>query len=395
MWRELGEGGVTALGATTLFGTGYLARLALAARPQSRSIPPVVLRLDVIIPAHNEAAGIGATLESLSAAAYPVESRRLIVIADNCDDATAERAREGGALVLERHDLTRRGKGHALAHGFAWSARDGWAEGVVVVDADSDVNPAFFSALAGRLAAGAQAVQADYRIRNVGDGWRTRLMEVAFALQHTTRSLGRERLGWSCGLRGNGMAFRPSVLAAVPYAAFSMVEDIEYGIQLGLSGVRVEYAHDAVVRGDMPSAAGAARTQRERWERGRTALRAQWTGPLARATVRGAPLAGDLLCDLVVPPLATVGVLTAGGLVAALLLWSSGSSPWVVLPHLVAMGALLAYLARGLQRTGRPWAAFVALCCAPWYIVWKFLGVRPTSAARDGEWVRTPRPADS
>jgi 1,2-diacylglycerol 3-beta-glucosyltransferase len=394
VWRDLGVGVITGASAVTAIATGYLARLALAARPRRLRGEAAPWRIDVIIPAHNEAAGIGATLESLAAVDYPTDRLRIVVVADNCTDDTADRARAMGVQVLERQDTTRRGKGYALAHAFAWSAGDGWAEAVVVIDADSDVNAGFFTAISRQLADGAESVQADYRIRNAGEGWRTRLMEVAFALQHTTRSLGRERLHWSCGLRGNGMAFRSDVLQRVPYAAFSQTEDIEYGIELGMAGVRVRYAGDAIVRGDMPTNAAAARLQRERWELGRAALKRKWRGPLFRALLDGQPLAGDLLLDLLVPPLATVALVAGMLLLAAGALVWTGAPWWVLIAPVVAMIGLLLYVSRGVLLTGHPGAALAALLFAPVYVVWKLLGLGRRAAARDGEWVRTPRPAD-
>jgi len=61
-------------------------------------------------------------------------------------------------------------------------------------------------------------------------------MHIAFTLFHDVRSRARERLGASAGLRGNGMAFPLATLHEVPYDAFSLVEDVEYGIRLGLAG---------------------------------------------------------------------------------------------------------------------------------------------------------------
>src|SRR4051812_22881950 len=69
-------------------------------------------RLAVLIPAHNEQAVISATLAALMPT-VPVGSR-VIVVADNCTDATAASAREFGAEVVERQDASRRGKGFAL-----------------------------------------------------------------------------------------------------------------------------------------------------------------------------------------------------------------------------------------------------------------------------------------
>ncbi len=383
-------------GSVSLLATGYLARLALAAQSSPAPRPSTSPRIDVIVPAHNEANGILATIESLLLADYPRAQMRVVVVADNCTDDTAAIARAAGATVLERTDAQRRGKGYALAHAFAWSAADGFADAVVVIDADTSVSSGTLGALASHLAAGAGAVQADYRVRNADDSWRTRLMELAFTLHHTVRSLGRERLGVSCGLRGNGMAFPLSTLARVPYHAFSVVEDVEYGIQLGLAGVRVVYAPGAEVRGDMPTGGGeAARAQRERWEDGRRALRAKWTRPLARVAWRPQPFAFDLLADLLVPPLAAIAVTVLAGVTLSTVAVLVGWSRWSALPWALSAVALLVYIVQGIRLTDHPSAAVRALVWAPVFVVWKLFGRRRGNAAQKGEWVRTTRSAES
>ena len=94
--------------------------------------------LAVLVPAHNESAHLAPTLANLQAQLAPGD--RLLVVADNCDDDTAECARRAGAEVVERHDRSRRGKGYALAHGVAHLSR--CPPGMVlVVDADCQLSP--------------------------------------------------------------------------------------------------------------------------------------------------------------------------------------------------------------------------------------------------------------
>ena len=62
----------------------------------------------VLIPAHNESYGLVATLYSIKAQLQPQD--RLLVVADNCSDDTAEVAKNSGAEVIERQDLKNRGK---------------------------------------------------------------------------------------------------------------------------------------------------------------------------------------------------------------------------------------------------------------------------------------------
>ncbi|MEY2654827.1 MAG: hypothetical protein RLZZ524_1855, partial [Pseudomonadota bacterium] len=183
----------------------YLLGLTLlSGRPRRPPAAPPRLRLDIIVPAHDEAALIGRTVASLLAVDWPADLRRVCVVADNCTDDTAERARAAGAVVWARDDPSLRGKGHALAHGFEASRREAWADAVLVVDADSTVSANLLRACADRLERGAQVVQVHHGVLNAQDSWRTRLMAIALEAFHRVRSRGRERLGLSCGLRGNG-----------------------------------------------------------------------------------------------------------------------------------------------------------------------------------------------
>ena len=76
--------------------------------------PAELHRYAVLISARNEELVIGNLLDSISAQDYPSRLVRVFVIADNCTDKTAEIARHAGAIVYERNDLTKIGKGYAL-----------------------------------------------------------------------------------------------------------------------------------------------------------------------------------------------------------------------------------------------------------------------------------------
>ncbi|MFW5878249.1 MAG: glycosyltransferase family 2 protein, partial [Myxococcota bacterium] len=158
-------------------GCAYLGLLAVLAR--RRGAAPAEREstiFDVIIPAHDEEEGIGATVDSISRVDYPTSRRRIIVVADNCSDDTAAIAKKHGAVVWERRNPRLRGKGYALAWAFDRSLDEDLADAVVVIDADTLVSRNLLRAFAGRLAGGALAVQADYGVRNTDDSWRTVLM---------------------------------------------------------------------------------------------------------------------------------------------------------------------------------------------------------------------------
>jgi cellulose synthase/poly-beta-1,6-N-acetylglucosamine synthase-like glycosyltransferase len=346
---------------------------------------------DVIVPAHNEAATIEAVIASLRRLDWPRDAFRILVVADNCTDATAALARAAGAEVLERHDTHRRGKGHALDFAFQESLAHGWAHAVVVVDADSEVSANLLEAFAARIENGASAVQVHYGVLNPQASWRTRLMTIAMTSFHQVRSRARERLQLSCGIRGNGWCITHRLLRQVPYRAFSLAEDIEYGINLGLAGYRVHYADEAQVAGLMVLGEQASRTQRQRWESGRFLLIRSKTLPLLQAAAGpGGKVCLDLALDLLVLPLSYVALNVAALIVLSgiALQWEASMAIWLWLGLGCGMSLLL-YVLRGWQLSGVGLHGLVDLLRAPFFVLWKvLLMLRSRGSA---EWMRTKR----
>ena len=77
-------------------------------------------RFGIIIPARNEEEVIGDTIRTLFKQNYPRELFDVFVVAHNCTDNTAQRAREAGAIVFEHNDDDPKHKrvSYALQHGF-------------------------------------------------------------------------------------------------------------------------------------------------------------------------------------------------------------------------------------------------------------------------------------
>jgi len=383
---------LAALAVPTCLACLYLLVLTLLS---ARLAPPPrasrSLRFDIVVPAHNEEQVIERTVRSLLQLDWPRGAYRVLVVADNCTDATAARARACGATVLERLDTSRRGKGYALEFAFEHSRREGWAQALVVVDADSEASANLLEALAARIERGARALQVHYGVLNPGASWRTRLMTIAMAAFHLVRSRGRERLKVSCGIRGNGWCLTHELLRAVPYGAYSLTEDIEYGIALALAGQRVVYCDEAQVLGEMVSGAGAADKQRQRWEHGRFALLRSSALPLLRtALARRDRVCLDLALDLLVLPLSYIALavlVLVGG--AAALAWAhAAESGWLWL-GLGAGAALWLHILRGWQLSGIGWRGILDLARVPFFVLWKLrvlLGRRSPDA-----WVRTER----
>lgn len=371
---------------------GYLLLLTLLSAAQPT--PPRSsrqLRFDVIVPAHNEAAVIARTVASLRRIDWPPERFRVLVVADNCSDDTAALARIAGADVIERSDETLRGKGYALAFAFAESRRRNWAEAVCVIDADAEASGNLLEAFAARIERGAAAVQAHYGILNPRASWRTRLITIAKASFHIARSRARERLGVSCGIRGNGWCVTHELLDQVPYQAFSLTEDLEYGITLGLAGHRVHYADEAHADAEMVSSEQTAGPQRQRWEDGRFQLIGTLTWPLLKAAItRRSAVCLDLAMDLLVLPLSYVALnVLAFGLAAILAaVMLPGAQGWLWLA-LAGAASLVVYVLRGWQLSGLGRQGLADLARAPFFVLWKVL-LMLRRRDRKG-WVRTDR----
>jgi 1,2-diacylglycerol 3-beta-glucosyltransferase len=371
------------------------AYLALCTLLSARERPPSAaarrLRFDVFVPAHNEETVIARTVANLRRLDWPQDCFRVIVIADNCSDATASIAADCGARVLERSNLEQRGKGYALAFAFDRSAVEAWADAVVVIDADAEASPNLLEAFAARVEQGAQAVQAHYGVLNPFASWRTRLITIAHGSFHIVRSRARERLGLSCGIRGNGWCVTHRLLTRVPYGAFSLTEDVEYGIELGLAGFRVHYADEACSDADMVSGEQIARRQRQRWEHGRFELIREKTLPLLHAALRErSALCLDLALDLLVLPLSYVALNVAAliGLAALATWWHPALQAWLWLGAGCAL-ALVVYVLRGWQLSGIGAIGLLDLARAPGFLLWKILLM--VRRRRSAEWIRTDR----
>jgi uncharacterized membrane protein YbaN (DUF454 family) len=361
----------------------------LSARSSSPRSHSRKIFFDVIVPAHDEAAGIGRTVASLKQLSWPGSQYRIVVVADNCTDATASLSREAGATVLERQDLTRRGKGYALAHAFAWSRAAGLADAVVVVDADSVASANLLESFAARIEAGAVALQAHYGVVNAMDSWRTRLMAIALGSIHRVRSRARERMGLSCGIRGNGWCVTLGLLDKIPYRAFSLTEDVEFGVDLGLAGYRVAYCDESHVDGEMVTSEHAARSQRQRWEGGRIGLIREKVPVLLQAAVaRRSLLCLDLALDLLVLPLSYV-VVNVAGIIAIGALNPDGFRSALFTVGIIDLLALAAYVCRGWMLSGIGILGIWDLLRVPAFIFWKLLMIR--FHPKPDAWIRTKR----
>jgi cellulose synthase/poly-beta-1,6-N-acetylglucosamine synthase-like glycosyltransferase len=343
-------------------------------------------RLAIVIPAHNEAALIGRCVASMAASAASLENCEIVVVADNCTDATAALAAGAGARVLVRQDAERRGKGYALRFAFDQLQAEGF-DAFLVLDADSVVSPNLVRATIERLQAGASAVQCRYRILTPSASVRSQLMDTAFLAFNVLRPRGRSGWGVSAGILGNGFAVHREALQKAAYNAASIVEDLEYHLSLVAASKHVEFINEATVYGAVPSAERACRVQRSRWEGGRLRMAREWVPRLAAGIASGKWRLTEPLLELLTLPLAYHILLLSLMLIlpAPFRQFAAG-----------ALGVILVHVLFACFLGERPWKRLVALAAAPFYVAWKITTLSAVYAASrpDARWVRTGRDQD-
>src|SRR5438309_700635 len=240
--------------------------LALLRRQAQSSVLPPDAYVAVLIPAHDEAAVIGATLHTLMPTVP--HGGRVLVVADNCSDATATIARQCGTEAIERHDVAQRGKGFALDFGIKHLASSP-PDCVVFLDADCRVAADTVRLLAAAALATGRPVQGLNLCDPDPHGSPLQMISgLAFRFKNLIRTLGLSRLSGLNHLSGTGMALPWQLAKQLKLAGGNVVEDMQLGIDLAVAGKPALFLPEARVDSPLPMQRAAARTQRTRWEHG-------------------------------------------------------------------------------------------------------------------------------
>lgn len=276
-------------------------------------------RVAVLVPAHNEEAVIFEALTSLLLQLRPDD--RLVVVADNCVDATADLARRAGAEVVERFDDLQKGKGFALDFGVRHLACNP-PDVLVIVDADCQMKNGSLTVLAATACDTGRPIQAlDLMRAPIGADIKLRISAFAWRVKNWVRPLGWNRMNWPCQLMGTGMAFPWLIAERMALANGHLVEDMKLGAELALAGTPPLFCPQALVTSDFPIAKAPQESQRRRWEHGHMSIlfglgpRFLWQG-IKKNNLPSIAMALDLL----VPPVALLGLLLALQWMASLVL---------------------------------------------------------------------------
>jgi len=223
----------------------------------------------LVVAAHNEERVIKDIVKSLNQVDYPKELYDIFVIADNCTDKTAIKAREYGAKVFERDDKEKRGKGYALEWMFKKIFEmEKKYDSVAIFDADNLVSKNFLTEMNAKLVAGYKVVQGYVDSKNPKDSWVTGSYSISFWTTNRMFQLSRNNLRLSSQLCGTGFCVDTGLLKEVGWGATCLTEDLEFTCKLVMNNQKVGWAHDAILYDEKPITIAQSWRQRKRWMQG-------------------------------------------------------------------------------------------------------------------------------
>ncbi len=349
-----------------------------------------IQNLAILMPAHNEALVIAKTINTLVPTVN--STQQILVVADNCNDETADIARSLGATVIERQHSTLRGKGYALDCGLQ-HLKANPPEVVIIIDADCMADAEAISTLFHACVFHQRPIQALYLMQmQTNPSLKESIAAFAWVVKNHVRPLGFKVLGLPCQLMGTGMAFLWKDIAAVNLASGHIAEDMKLGVDLARLNKAPIFVPEALVTSVFPLDKNATKTQRARWEHGHLSIIVSDSPSLFVEAIKTKNLQMlGLAFDLIVPPLAVLALVLVCLCLLSMLVYMLKNNlmpfAYASLVFMVLFAAILiawAFFGRHIISLKQlSYAPIYALAKIPLYI--KFF------VNRQVEWVRSKR----
>lgn len=222
------------------------------------------------IAAHNEEAVIANLVKSIKDQDYPSELIDVFVVADACTDNTAQAAREAGAIVYERNDLSRKGKSWVMDYGFDRILREypGKHEAFFIFDADNLLSRDYVTVMNDAFDQGYLALTSYRNSKNFGSSWISSAYATWFIREARYLNNARMICHTSCAVSGSGYLVSARLIEGMKGWDFhTLTEDIQFSTFCAIHGVRIGYA-PAEFFDEQPVTLKASIKQRMRWTKG-------------------------------------------------------------------------------------------------------------------------------
>ncbi|QCR34503.1 N-acetylglucosaminyltransferase [Lysinibacillus sp. SGAir0095] len=226
----------------------------------------------VIIAARNEELVIGELIKSIRKQNYSQDYIDIFVIADNCTDQTAKVAREAGAIVRERFNKNKIGKGYALDFMFQIINSEFASKkynGYFIFDADNLLDENYIMEMNRTFNQGYRVVTSYRNSKNFDQNWITSGYAIWFLHEAEYLNLPRMKLNASCAISGTGFLVHSDLIKKNGGWIYHLLtEDIEFSISQILEGVKIGYCPNAIFYDEQPITFRQSWHQRLRWAKG-------------------------------------------------------------------------------------------------------------------------------
>ena len=302
-------------------------------------------RFAAVIAARNEELVIGHLVESIKRQDYPPQLIDVIVVADNCEDRTAEVAEKAGALVYKRFNKVGVGKGYVLKFIFEKirEERDIY-DAYCIFDADNVVDRNFFKEMNRTLCAGYSIAQGYRDMKNPADTWVSGCHSLFYWMENRFLNYSRGVLGLSATLNGTGFMVTSDLIKETGFPIKTMTEDLEYTMISVLAGYKVGWVPEAIVYDEQPLTFGQSMQQRIRWTNGLMQCVGRYTLPFFKSMlVRPSWVTLDMFMFLAAQPIlfASIGSGLVSFVLAALRIFDPVNA--IATYMLLLVGSLLGF----------------------------------------------------
>ncbi|MDH6181940.1 cellulose synthase/poly-beta-1,6-N-acetylglucosamine synthase-like glycosyltransferase [Microbacteriaceae bacterium SG_E_30_P1] len=255
-----------------------------AVRNHYRKAAPYLPRVAVVIPAWNEGAVIGATIDRLLAIDYPEWALRIYVVDDASTDQTPDvvldrAARYPGRVFHLRRENGGQGKAHTINHGLRIILGDDWMQALLITDADVIFLPDSLRKMTRHLAdPEIGAVSAYIREGSPHKNYLMRFIGIEYVLAQAAARRAQNVFGAQACLAGGAQLHSRTNLEELGgrIDTTSLAEDTVMTFETQLSGRRVVFDPYAIVLAEEPGSVTALWKQRLRWARGNLQVTARY-----------------------------------------------------------------------------------------------------------------------
>lgn len=302
----------------------FLAGLHIWRRPYIR-VSELYPRVAVIIPAWNEGAVLGRTIDYVMKMRYPEEQVRVYVVDDGSTDQTPEvlaKSAEAypGRVIHLRREQGGGGKADAINYGLETIREDDWYEAILIIDADVLLTPTALRRMSrhlGDLQIG--GVTAYIKEGTAHPNYVNRFVAFEYITAQAAARRAQNMLAAQACLAGGAQLIRRDALEKIGgyIQTGTLAEDTVTTFRIQLAGFDVRFEGNSIVLAEEPNSIAALWKQRVRWARGNVQVSRLYRGVWLRRLKAG-PLGGPSFAAIwgavvfmpVFMVMATTGLLT-------------------------------------------------------------------------------------